>query len=169
MSNDNQLLKKRAKHTAQIKQDSTKGGTGIILVEFLLFPEKYAVEASYVREVLTLREITHIPGTPEHVMGVVNFRGTIISVINLKILFGLKEKGLTEMNKILLLRKDQMEFGLVADAIIGSTSINKDQLSEPPQILSTTAADFVSGLMNNGTILLDANRMLTSKILLIDQ
>ncbi len=167
--NDQKILRERAKKIA--KKDDTRHQSAhkTPVVEFLLFPEKYAIEAKFVKEVLTLKEITPIPGTPDYVMGVTNFRGSIISIINLKVLFSLKEKGLTEMNKALLLSNGHMEFGLVADGIIGSLSVIKDELATPPLNLSDIGAQFMAGLTKNGAILLDAAKMLESKILLIDQ
>lgn len=168
MNQDIQILKERARITAR-EAESKASGNSLMLVEFLLFPETYAIEAAFVKEVLTLKDITPIPGTPDFVMGVINFRGEIISVVNLKNLFGLKEKGLTEMNKVLLLRNGQMAFGLVADAIIGSQQIQQDELSEPPLTLSKTTAGFVTGTMGNGTIVLSAEHLLSSEQLTVNQ
>ena len=169
MKQDLKILKERARLTAKETAEESTFGNGLLIVDFLLFPEIYAIEASFVKEVLPLKDITPIPGTPDFVMGVINFRGEIISVINLKKLFGLKEKGLTEMNKVLLLRNEQMAFGLVADAIIGSQRIQKDELSEPPLTLSTATAGFVAGTMGNGTIVLSAERLLSSERLTVSQ
>lgn len=168
MNQDIQILKERARITAR-EAESKASGNSLMLVEFSLFPETYAIEAEFVKEVLTLKDITPIPGTPDFVMGVINFRGEIISVVNLKNLFGLKEKGLTEMNKVLLLRNEQMAFGLVADAIMGSKQTQWDELSEPPLTLSKTTADFVNGTMGNGTIVLSAERLLSSEKLTVNQ
>jgi purine-binding chemotaxis protein CheW len=149
---EKQILNQRARLLAQTK-DTPSTEKSLMFVEFLLFPESYAIEASYVQEVFSLKELTPIPGTPEHIMGVINFRGSIISVLNLKILFGLKEQGLTEMNKVILLRKQQMEFGLISDAITGLVNIPASKISSPP--------------LNKGVILLDAARMLESNKLII--
>lgn len=169
MSFDSKILKERARLTAQKTKVASQADNNIMVVEFLLFPEKYALEAGYVHEVLSLKEITLIPGTPDFIMGVINFRGTIVSVVNLKVLFGLKEKGLTEMNKVLLIRNPVMEFGLIADSIIGSATYPPESVSDPPINLSATGAEFVSGMLSNGVILLNAARMLESKILFVDQ
>jgi purine-binding chemotaxis protein CheW len=166
--NDEHILKERAKAIA-VKLKLTRHSTeGTAIVEFSLFPEKYAIEARYIREVLTIKQITSIPGTPDYVMGVINCRGKIISVINLKVLLGLKEKGLTEMNKALLLASDEMEFGLIVDSIIGSTEIMDEQLASPPLTLSSRGAEFLSGITNTGSILLDAERMLASEQLIVN-
>ena len=167
MNSDDHILKERARQLAKkrksINNDAEEETT--LVIEFLLFPEKYAIAANFVEEVITMKEITPLPGTPEYVMGVINFRGKIVPVINLKILFMLKEQGLTEMNKVLLLRKDQAVFGLLADGITGSRNIAMHQLAEPPLNLSNIGKDYITGLMPDGTIVLDAAKMLNSNVL----
>lgn len=167
---DEQILKERAMIIARSRVASSHHSTtDSLVVEFMLFPETYAVEAIFVGEVLTVKEICSIPGTPDYVMGVMNFRGKIISIINLKLLFGFKEQGLTEMNKALLIHNDHMEFGLIVDGISGSVNVNMNQLAAPPLTLSDRGAEFVSGLTTNGAILLDVTRMIESKLLKINQ
>ncbi len=169
MTKDEQILKQRAQATAIKFKEETTLHKSIRVVEFLLFPEKYAVEVQYVREVLSLHEITPIPGTPESIMGVINFRGGIVSVVNLKVLFGLKEKGLTEMNKVILLHHENMEFGLIADGITGSSEVYEDEIAEPPITISPHAAGYVRGLTGKNTILLNAAALLKSTALQIYQ
>lgn len=166
---DQQILLERAKKNAKKRDTHHHYANEVVVVEFSLFPEKYAVEAEFVKEVLTLKEITPIPGLPDWVFGVTNYRGSIISIINLKVLFALKEKGLTEMNKAILLSNGKMEFGLVADSITGSHSVIKDELAAPPLNLSEIGSEFMVGITKNSAILLDAAKMLESKILLINQ
>ncbi len=165
MSSDNEILKERARQLAKKRASSDADAEKTLVVEFLLFPEKYAIAASFVEEVLTMKEMTPLPGTPTYVMGVINFRGRIVPVINLKILFMLKEQGLTEMNKVILLRKDHIVFGLLADGITGSQSIAIEQLAAPPLNLSNIGKEFITGLMPDGTIVLDARKIFDSHVL----
>ncbi len=166
MSSDDQILKERARQLAKKRENGNNDTGKTLVVEFLLFPEKYAIAASFIEEVLTLQEITPLPGTAEHLMGVVNFRGKIVPIINLKNLFMLKEQGLTEMDKVILLRQGQVVFGLLADSITGSQSIDMDQLAEPPLNLSKIGNEFITGLMPDGTIVLDAAKVFASNSLI---
>jgi len=168
MTKEEQILKNRARLTAQKLVETDQTSEAIRLIEFLLFPERYAIESVYVREVLTISEVTEIPGTPQYLLGVINYRGSILSVINLKVLLGLKERGLTEMNKVLLLSNGKMEFGLVADGIFGSTEIQFDQISEAPINISTAGASFISGVLANGAILLNGSQLLDSESLIVN-
>jgi purine-binding chemotaxis protein CheW len=164
---EQQILLERARSVAGRKTDQSKiQGDFLSVVEFLLAPERYAIAASFVQEVLPLREVTSIPGTQPFVMGVISLRGKIVSVINLKVLFRLKERGLTEMNKVIILENPGMRFGIVADAIIGNKLISLDSVSAPPLNLSTAAGEFVKGVSADGLILLDAEILLSgSKII----
>jgi purine-binding chemotaxis protein CheW len=167
MKTEQQILFDRAKLVAGRKADLTASqGDVISVVEFLLTPERYAIAGSFVREVLPLKEIASIPGTQAFVMGVISLRGKIISIINLKILFGLKERGLTEMNKVIILENGAMRFGIVTDAIIGNKLVPLNSVSAPPLNLSSTAGAFVNGVTADGLILLDGGILLSSPIII---
>lgn len=169
MKNEEHILKERARLTAQKHAKNILSEDSLSVIEFLLFPERYAIESAYVREVLKITEVTDIPGTPNYIVGVVNYRGSIVSVINMKDLLGLKEKGLTEMNKILLLSNGNMEFGLIADGIFGLYEIQLDQVSEPPLNISASGSAFIRGVLENGSILLDGAQLLDNESLSINQ
>lgn len=170
MENEQAILNKRAAAIVGRKSDQQKETRETLsVVEFLLIPERYAVAGSFVQEVLPLTEITPIPGAPAFVMGVINMRGKIVSLINLKIKFSLKEKGLTDFNKVIILRNELMEFGIVVDAIAGTRFIPLDSLSPPPLTLDKIATELVIGISVDGVILLDADKMLKSSHLIINQ
>ena len=88
-------------------------------IEFLLSPNIFAIESSFVKEVFSLKEITPVPGTPQYISGLINIRSRIYSVLNLKPLLAVREKGLTVLNKVLLIENSNSSFGLIADKVIG--------------------------------------------------
>lgn len=170
MKDETAILQERAKKIAGRKDlESQYTGESISVVEFLLTPERYAFEEKFVSEVFFLKEITSIPGTPPFVMGVINLRGRIVSVINLKSLFNLKDRGLTELNKVIILKNDQMEFGIVADSITGNKSLFLSTLSDPPLTLDHVGMEYISGVTPEGLILLNAIQLLSSKQLTISK
>src|SRR5258707_7306302 len=116
-------LRARAKVLArELKRDGS--GEGLLeIIEFVVASEKYGVESSYVREVYPLKELTPLPGVPAFILGVINVRGQIVSVVDPKRFFGLPEKGLTDLNKVILMSDGRMEFGLLADAVLGLRDI----------------------------------------------
>lgn len=169
MKTEEQILGERARQLSYKTGTSKTMDETIDVVEFVLHPERYAIENKFICEVITLKDLTFIPGTPAYIMGVINYRGNILSIINLKILFGLTEKGLTEMNKVVIIRNEAMEFGIVTDSIRKNCTLVLSVLSSQPLTLSGIAAQFIKGIMPDGLILLDAGRMLHSKQLIVDQ
>ena len=109
------ILKSRAKDLARKTKNQMQAEESIQVTEFMLAYEKYAVESSYVREVYPLSDLTPVPCTPAFVLGIINVRGRILSIIDIKKFFELPEKGLTDLNKIIIVQDDRMEFGILAD------------------------------------------------------
>jgi purine-binding chemotaxis protein CheW len=154
------LLKKRAEELAKVRNKNTKSRENIFIVEFLLGDDLYGIEASYMQEVYPLRELTPLPGTPEFIHGIINVRGKILPVMNLKKFFGLPEKGLTDLNRVLIIRKGPMETGILADDVLGVTGINPEQLQPPLATLTGIRADYLRGITPERLIVLDAERIL---------
>lgn len=170
MKSESEILIERAKLTSGRNRSVViNQGSQLSVVEFLLSPERYAFEGKYVSEALSLKEITTIPGTPQFVMGVINLRGRIVSVINLKILFSLKETGLTELNKVLILKNESMEFGIIADSITGNRLIDISSISAPPLTLDHLGLEFITGVTPDGLILLNAVHLLSGKYIIVNQ
>ncbi len=168
MKEDKTILQERAQIIVGRKKQTVEGeNQKISIVEFLLTPERYALDEKYISEVFFLKDITPIPGTPAFVMGVINLRGRIVSVINLKSLFNLKDRGLTELNKVIVIQNENMEFGIVSDAIMGSRTIDINQLSSPPLTLQNNGSEFITGITTDGLILLNAATLLTSKRIIL--
>lgn len=168
MRTNEEILRERAARIARETGAGTKVADQLHLVEFLLYPEKYAVETTFVREVIATKELTPLPGTPAYLIGILHLKGSVVSVIDLKTLLGLKEIGLTGTNKLILLKNDQVEFGILVDEVTGLSSVDEDQIAGPPLTLSSRAAEFIKGLTPSGTIVLDAARMLDSKWLIVN-
>lgn len=168
-NNDQEILQRRAGLIAGWKNEEKSSGESLLVVEFRLIPELYAVESACVSEVLPLRNLTTIPGTPPFLVGIINLRGKIISVVDLKKMFSLPEKGISALNKILVLKHDQMEFGILTDEITGTRHLDLSTLSAPPATLQGAGADYLRGVTPGGIILLDANAILSSNSVIINQ
>lgn len=164
---DTLLLKKRARSIAA-PLTQKEAGERLSVIRFLLYPETFAVEAGCVHEVFSLRDLTPIPGTPEFVLGVINYRSTIVPVVNLKKLLGIREAGLTEMNKVLLLRNSSMEFGLLCDRVLGSSFILQKNIMDVPATVSRLGSEFITGMADEDTILLDGDALLGSPHLIVE-
>jgi purine-binding chemotaxis protein CheW len=131
-----ELLRARAMVLAQPPEQAASGAGWLSVVEFRLAYENYAVEARYVREVCPLKDLRPLPGTPPFVLGLINVRGQILSVVDIKKFFDLPEKGLTDLYRVLILKSSQMEIGILADAVLSMRSIAPGDLDAPVPTLT---------------------------------
>jgi len=165
MPNKFEILQERATKTA-IREQKFEDSNVMSVLQFSLYPGIFAIRQTYITDVFTLTEITELPGAPAYVMGVVNRRGRVICIINLKEILQIKSVGLTEMNKIICLKKGESEFGIVADALFGTSTISGLNFS-PEALLKNHSKSFIEGVLSNGTIVLNDSLLLDSKDLVV--
>lgn len=161
------VLNARARALARelVRTEPARGMLSVI--EFRLASETYAIEAEFVREVYPLRDIVRLPGTPDFILGIVNVRGQILSVVDLKKFFGLPEKGLGDLNKLIILQDSRLTFGVLADAIIGARPISSEGAQASLPTLSGVGADYLKGVTAEGVILLDAKKILKDERMVV--
>lgn len=157
------VLKARAKELAREPEEKEKAEEIIEVVEFLLAYEKYGIEASYIREVWPLKDITPLPGTPPFVAGIINVRSRILSVIDIKKFFDLPEKGLGDLNKVIILHSGDAEFGVLADAILGVRNIAISELQPAPATFTGVREEYLKGIAGERMVVLDAGKILSDK------
>jgi len=131
------------------------------VAEFLLSHEKYALEIKYIQEVCSLKELTEIPGTSPFILGVMNFHGQILSVIDLRHFFDLPMKGLTELNKVIVLYNGEIKFGILADELLEIRQIPKNEIQPSLPTLIGIRADYLKGITKDRIVILDALKLLT--------
>jgi purine-binding chemotaxis protein CheW len=144
-------------------------GSMLEIVEFVLGPEHYGIESSRIREILPLNEYTPLPCTPAFVLGLVNVRGQILSIINIKKLFDLPETGLTNLNKILVVQTHSVELGILADAILGTRSIAQEDLHAALPTLTGIRMDYLQGITRDSLVVLDAGKILADERILVNE
>lgn len=152
-------LRERARRLAAAPEPQAEGERLELLV-FDLARETYAVETAFVREAFTLKDLTPVPCTPHFVLGIINVRSEFCPVIDLKRLFGLPERGLTNATCAVILRRGAIEFGIVADVVIGVRTVPVDAIAAPPATLAGVQAEFLRGVTGDGLIVVDAARVL---------
>ncbi len=155
------ILKARAKTLAQETVHDKDNDSCIEVVEFLLANEKYALELTHIREVYPLKDLTLLPCTPSFVRGIINLRGRILSIIDLKQLFELPDAGLTDLNRVIVLHSDELEFGILADVILGLRSIPKDAIQRSLPTLTGIRTDYLRGVTGDRVAILDGNKILS--------
>lgn len=168
MKTEKEILKERAVKNAEV----TISGIATIkdpveILGFTLLNQKFAFEHRYASEVHFLKEITTIPGAPDFVSGVIFHRGRIISLVNLRTLFKMKERGLTDFNKFIILSDKDTYFGIITDSITGISTKDKSMLSLPPLTVDPYVSTYMKGVFEDGTVLLDAYKLLTSPEIIV--
>ncbi len=164
----NKILKERAKILAKKNENDSEHSDLLEVVEFNIADETYAIEHKYIKEVYQVSEIVPIPNVPEYVIGIINLRGEIISVIDMKNFFGMPQKGVTNLNNVLVLANDNMKFGLLADEVLGTKKIAKTSFQESIATFDETQLKYFTGITASGIILLDAPKLLNDSSLVID-
>lgn len=163
------ILRERARMLAREMETGRAAQAQLDVVEFILAYERYAVESSWVREVYPLKEITPLPGTPAFVLGIINVRGQIVSVVDLKKFFDLPDKGLTDLNKVIIIGDGNVEFGLLADAVPGVRQILREEIQPPPPTLTGLRAEYVQGVTPDLLVVLHIARILADPAIKVCQ
>jgi len=164
----NGILKERARILSRQAKNNEAGEEYIEIVEFLLAQERYGIETRHIREVYPLKELTPLPSTPPFVLGVVNARGRIISVVDIKKMFDLPDRGLTDLNKLIIVRVNGMELGLLADTIVGVQRVLLQNIQPSLPTLSGIRAEYLKGVTKERQVIIDAEKMLLDKKLLVN-
>lgn len=180
-SSKHEVLRQRARELARENLDSgveaKDADNHWEIVEFILGGEKYGIETSWVREVYPLRELTPLPGTPAFLPGIINVRGQILAVVDLKTFFDLPHKGLTDLNKVIIVRDQTadstaMQIGILADEIIGVRALDTAGLQTELPHLGGVRAEYLRGVASEPgsdgpLIVLDIAAILNDKAILI--
>lgn len=164
----NAILQARAQQLAEAPpQENAVDAIEVVTLQLAF--ETYAIETAYVREVYPLKELTPLPCTPAFVAGIINVRGQVMSVIDLKQLLALPQPGLTDLNKVVIVSDGEMEFGLLADAILDVCTIRLQAIQPGLPTLSGARERFLKGITAERTIVLDAAKLLHNEDIVIHE
>ena len=164
-----EILRLRAQALARPRVEPAASGEMLELLEFGLAAETYAVETRFVAEVYPLKELTPVPCTPSFIRGVVNVRGRLVAVIDIKRFFGLEDRGLTDLHRVILVRGSDLEFGLLADITVGVRNIHAAELQPPLPTLTPIATEYVKGLTAERLVVLDVARIAADPRIVVDE
>ena len=139
------------------------------IIEFTLAGERYGIESAFVREVYPLKDYTPLPGVPSYIFGIINMRGQILPVINLKKFFNLPEKGLGEMNKVIILSNRLMEFGIIADIVNGTQAIELEDILAIPPTVSGIGEKYLKGVTKDNIMVLEAESILNDAKIIVNE
>ncbi|MCH7799929.1 MAG: chemotaxis protein CheW [Chloroflexi bacterium] len=136
------------------------------LVVFDLASEGYGVDIGAVREIIRMQEITRVPKTPEFVEGVINLRGKVIPVIDLRKRFGLHVAEQNKDNRIVVVDIGKQDIGVIVDAVTEVLRISTDSVEPPTSVITSADSDYLLGiakLESRLIILLDLESVLSKE------
>ena len=136
------------------------------LVVFVMESEEFACSINNVREVLKMIRVTPLPRSLDFVEGVINMRGEVIPVIDLRKRFGLPEAERTDESRIIIVEVEERMVGLIVDSVREVLSIPNEQIQEAPSQVAGGKTDLIKGVgkvADRMLIILDLDRILTSE------
>lgn len=163
------ILRARARVLASPQESAPVAHESFELLVFRLAQERYALETRHVCEVYPLVDLTPVPCTPAFVRGMVNVRGRITPVLDIKKFFDLPDAGLTDLHCIIVVRGHDVEFGLLADVVEGVRSIPVDGLQASLPTLTGIRADYLKGVTVDRLVVLDLDRLLTDPKIIVHE
>lgn len=162
-------LKNRAIAMAQEPGQKRTASATIGVITFTMAAETYAIESVFVREVYPLKDFTPLPGVPSYIFGIINVRGQILPVVDLKKFFNLPEKGLGDLNRVIILCDDQMEFGILADIVHSTQEIEREDILTVPPTVTGIGEEYLKGVTKERLMILNAKRLLYDKSIVVNE
>jgi purine-binding chemotaxis protein CheW len=138
----------------------------IQLVTFSIGEEEFGVDILKVQEIIRMMEITKVPKAPDFVEGVINLRGNVIPIVDLRKRFGLETRDRDKNTRTIVIEINNMIVGFIVDAVSEVLRIPADTVEPPPPVVAGLEAEYISGvgkLEDRLLILLDLDRLLSSE------
>ena len=132
-------------------------------VTFLLGDEKYGVNVMQVQEVLRGTEIAPVPGAPSYVLGIINLRGNVVTVIDTRSRFGKMSKEMDDASRILIIESDEQVVGILVDCVSEVVYLRASEIEATPNVGNEENCRFIQGVCNREDdllILVDLNKLL---------
>ncbi|MBL73833.1 MAG: chemotaxis protein CheW [Idiomarinaceae bacterium] len=135
-------------------------------VTFQLEEETYGINVMQVQEVLRYSEIAPVPGAPDYVLGIINLRGNVVTVIDTRLRFGLPENEITDNTRIVIIESDKQVIGILVDSVAEVVYLKKSEIDSAPNVGTEESARFIQGVSKRDgelLILVDLDKMLTDE------
>jgi purine-binding chemotaxis protein CheW len=136
------------------------------LVVFELATEHYGVDIGAVQSIIKMETVTVVPRAPAFVEGVINLRGTVLPVLDLRLRFGLAAEEATKDTRIVVVEIDGTEVGMVVNAVSEVLMVGDEEIEPPSPVVTTVDSAFITGIAKVGgrlIILLDLTKVLSAE------
>jgi len=138
----------------------------IQLVTFMLKDEVYGINVMQVQEVLRVSEIAPVPGAPPYVLGIINLRGNVVTVIDTRGRFGLPPAELDDSSRIIVIESEKQVVGILVDAVAEVVELQESDIDAAPNVGSEESSRYIQGVAsrdNRLLILVDLNKLLSEE------
>ncbi len=135
-------------------------------VTFQLGSETYGINVLQVREVLRVTDITPVPGSPEYVLGIINLRGNVVTVIDSRSCFGLPDKEHDDLSRIVIVEVSGQIVGILVDSVAEVVYLRTSQIDHAPNVGADESAKYIQGVYSREDellILVDLNKLITTE------
>ncbi|MBQ1783382.1 MAG: chemotaxis protein CheW [Gammaproteobacteria bacterium] len=135
-------------------------------VTFRLENETYGINVMQVQEVLRYTDIAPVPGAPGYVLGIINLRGNVVTVIDTRSRFGLPPSEVTENSRIVIIEAEKQVIGIMVDSVAEVVYLRSSEIESAPNVGTEESAKFIQGVCNRGEellILVDLNKLLSDE------
>ncbi len=133
-------------------------------VTFTLEAETYGINVMQVQEVLRYTEIAPVPGAPLYVLGIINLRGNVVTVIDTRSRFGLESADVTDNTRIVIIEADKQVIGILVDKVSEVVYLRASEIDDAPNVGNDESAQFIQGVSNREgelLILVDLDKLLS--------
>lgn len=134
-------------------------------VTFRLDNETYGVNVMQVQEVLRMTEIAPVPGAPDYVLGIINLRGNVVTVIDTRKRFGLEPREVDDATRIVITEIEQQVMGMLVDSVAEVVDVRMSEIETAPNVGNDESSRFIQGVscrQGELLILVDLNKLLSA-------
>jgi purine-binding chemotaxis protein CheW len=146
--------------------EETFRGQVIQLVTFVLKGEVYGINVMQVQEVLRVSEIAPVPGAPSYVLGIINLRGNVVTVIDTRARFGLSSIEVDDASRIIVIESEKQVVGMLVDAVAEVVELREGDIDAAPNVGNEESSRYIQGVATREDkllILVDLNKLLTDE------
>jgi len=146
------------------KQDKSSDDEVFQRVTFQLDNETYGINVMLVQEILRYSEIAAVPGAPDYVLGIINLRGNVVTVIDTRSRFGLMPAEVTDNSRIIVIEAEKQVIGILVDSVAEVVYLKKSEIEDAPHVGTEESSQFIQGVTNRDDgllILVDLNKLLS--------
>ncbi|MEE9336981.1 MAG: chemotaxis protein CheW [Methylococcaceae bacterium] len=135
-------------------------------VTFRLGDEKYGINVMQVQEVLRITEIAPVPGAPAYVLGIINLRGNVVTVIDTRNRFGLMSKETDDSSRVVIIETENHIIGILVDSVAEVVELRASEMENAPNVGNEESSKYIQGVTsteNELLILVDLNKFLSDE------